>query len=275
MNVKDKVAGHYSSGSILERIHTALTAAGIDPQKATPEDLKPVDEFHIGGAAATRSLLEHVQPAADMEMLDVGCGIGGAARLIASEFGSKVHGVDLTPEFVETARSLSAMVGLSEKTSFEIGDAETLPVADQCFDGAIMLHVGMNVPDKTSLFKEVARTLRPGGWFALYDVMITGDPQLTFPVPWAAAEDGSFAETPADYRRHAERAGFAITVERDRREIAIDFFNKLQARAAADGPPKVGLHLLMQDAPEKFSNMIAMLRSGQISPVELVLQKPD
>jgi hypothetical protein len=102
-----------------------------------------------------------------------------------------------------------------------------------------MLHVGMNIEDKEKLALEVARVLRPGSPFGIYDVMRTGPGDLTYPVPWAATADLSAVAEPDRYKKALERAGFAITAERNRRDFALAFFADLRAKTvAAGGPPK-------------------------------------
>ena len=66
-------------------------------------------------------------------------------------------GVDLTAEFVETANALSELVGLSGRVRAVQASALALPADDASFDAATMLHVGMNIADKTALVREVAR----------------------------------------------------------------------------------------------------------------------
>ena len=72
-----------------------------------------------------------------------------------------------------------------------------------------------------------------------------------------------------------ERAGFAITAERNRRDFALAFFADLRAKtAAAGGPPPLGLHVLMgKTTPEKVQNMIDNISKGRIAPVELIARK--
>ena len=275
MSTENRVAEHYAAQGLLERILSALQASGIDETAATADDLKPVDEFHIGGAAATRAVLDPLSLTADMRLLDIGSGIGGAARLIAAEYGASVHGVDLTPDFVDAARALSALVGLSEKTTFEVGSALDLPIQPSSFNGATLLHVGMNIPDKTVLMAQAARALKPGGFFAVYDVMRMSDGPIEFPVPWASTAEGSFVEAPETYRQAATAAGFKIEAERNRRDAALEFFAKQRERAATAGPPSIGIHLLMQNAAPKIANMVAQLQSSRLAPVELILRKPD
>lgn len=274
MTIEDAVAAHYTTGSLTRNIRLALADLGIDPDQATPEDLKPVDEFHIGGIAATRALLDQVAIAPGGAVLDIGSGLGGTSRHIAARTGCTVTGLDLTPEFVETATALSAMVGMAGATRFQVGSALDMPFADNSFDAATLLHVGMNIPGKARLMAEAARVLRPGSPFAVYEVMRTAPGEIAFPVPWAEDPATSFLGSLDDYRAAAEAAGFAVTALRDRRDFALAFFAEVQARMAA-GPSALGIHLLMaRNRAEKIANMIANIEAGLIAPVEMILHAP-
>ncbi len=270
-DVESGVSKHYASYDVLSRIRAGLAQMGHDPDRISPEVLKPVDEFHIGGAEATSALLEKLSIRRDMEVLDIGSGIGGPARMIAARYQCRVTGVDLTPHFVETARALSAMCGMAESVHFEVGSAVALPLDDASFDLALLLHVGMNVPDKAALFREARRVLRDRGTFAIYEVMRTGDGDLSFPVPWAETPNLSALETPDTYRTSAKAAGFVLETEENRREVALDFFARLQAQAASGAPPPLGLHNLMgPTVKEKVANMIAAVQVGTIAPIQMM-----
>ena len=214
MSIERTVSGHYSTGGLLDRIKEGLAAAGIDPENPSPEDLKPVDEFHIGGVEATDAVLDQMAIDKGMSVLDIGSGIGGTARHIATRTGANVTGIDLTAEFVETATALSAMSGLSDRTRFEVGSALDLPFDDRTFDHATLIHVGMNIPDKARLMAEAARVVRPGGLFAIYDIMATGDEAIAFPVPWASSAEGSFLAPLDAYRNAATAAGLRARASR-------------------------------------------------------------
>jgi ubiquinone/menaquinone biosynthesis C-methylase UbiE len=106
-----------------------------------------------------------------------------------------VTGIDLTEEYVRVAQALARRVGLANRASYRHGSALDLPFAPQTFDGAYMLHVGMNINDKKKAFAEVRRVLKPGAHFAIYDVMREkSEGELSFPVPWAASPETSFVE---------------------------------------------------------------------------------
>ena len=206
-----------------------------------------------------------------MEVLDIGSGIGGPARTIAGRYKGRVTGVDLTPNFVDTARALSAMSGMADRVRFEVGSAVELPLPDASFDLALLLHVGMNVPDKRALFREARRVLRDEGIFAVYEVMRTGDGDLAFPVPWAETSNLSALATPEAYRAAAEAAGFTLEAEENRREVALDFFSHLQAQSASAATPPLGLHNLMgPTVKQKAANMMTAVRAGTIAPVQMI-----
>jgi SAM-dependent methyltransferase len=269
--IERSVAAHYSGAGLHLRIMERLAAAGIAADAVTADHLKAVDEFHIGGAEATADLLDQLAIGPETRVLDVGSGIGGPARTIAARTGARVTGVDLTPDFVETARRLTETVGL--EADFVVGSALDLPFPDASFDLATLIHVGMNIPDKPRLFAEVARVLAPGGTFAVYEVMRFGA-HPAFPLPWAADASSSFLETPDAYLAAAEAAGFALRARRERGEVARAFFARMQEAMAAGRMPPVGLPLLMGEAaPQKVANMVAAVAAGDIEPVEMIFEK--
>lgn len=274
VSIEEGVARHYSAYDVLPRIRAGLQAMGLDPDNVRPDDLKQVDEFHIGGAEATATLISELGIETGMDVLDIGCGVGGPARMMALRTGAKVTGVDLTPAFVEAAATLSRMAGMGERIAFKVGSANDLPFDGATFDLATLLHVGMNIPDKAGLFREAHRVLRPGAVFAVYEVMRTGPGVLSFPVPWAEREELSALEPPETYRKAAADAGFKLAEEKDRRAVALDFFDRVRSQAASAEPNPLGLHLLMgPTVGQKTSNMISAIKAGTIAPVQMIFRK--
>ena len=80
-------------------------------------------------------------------------------------------GIDLTQAFCDAATTLSGWVGLGDRVSFRQGDATSLPFADGQFDAAMTIHVAMNIAAKDKMYAEAKRVLKPGGRFAIYDVL--------------------------------------------------------------------------------------------------------
>ena len=271
MEIEQAVARHYAHGSLEETILSALAAAGKDLNRLTPKDLAPVDEFHVGGRQATIAFAQEFGLRPGMRLLDIGCGLGGAARYFADAHGCQVTGIDLSGEYVGVANALAARVGLAERVSCQAGSALALPFAPGSFDAAYMFHVGMNIEDKSRLFAEVRRVLAPSGLFGIYDVMRLAAGELSYPVPWASGPESSFVADAATYQRLLAAAGFEVLKQRDRRDFALEVFGLMRTRGAAGGPGPLGLHLVMgANAGQKVKNMIADISAGLITPTELI-----
>lgn len=274
MEYEQDVARHYAQDALQRTILRALVAAGKDIGQLVPADLAPVDEFHIGGRQATVDFAAQLELKPEMKLLDIGSGLGGASRYFADEWDCRVAGIDLTKDYVEAAGMLAEYVGLGDKVSYQHGSALDLPHGAAHFDGAYMLHVGMNIEDKAKLFRGVRRVLKPGGFIGVYDVMREADGAMTFPLPWASSGETSFVEGAATYRQLLEAAGFTVHKTRSRRDFALDFFRQMQARAAASAqPPLLGLHILMgETASQKVANMVKLLEQGLLAPTEMIAQ---
>ena len=105
----------------------------------------------------------------------------------------------------------------------------------------IMIHVGMNIQDKIGLFKKAHRVIEGGGYFGIYDGILTGDSNLNYPLPWADITANSFVSSPDDYKESLSQAGFDVKAERNRREFALDFFVEMMKKRQI---LKVHLHLV-------------------------------
>lgn len=276
MTTNHEVTEHYNHGGLLSAIEVGLAKLGLTPETATIHDLAPVDEFHIGGRAASTHLLDQLSIRADMRILDIGCGLGGGARFTAATYDAHVTGIDLTSEYVDVGQTLCRWVGLADRVNLQQGSALSMPIAGGVFDGAYMMHVGMNIEAKDQLFAEIYRVLAPGAHIGIYDIMRIGSDDPTYHVPWAASPSTSWLVDPSGYKRALESAGLSIVAENNRCDFALEFFRKTRdANKANNGPPPLGLHTLMQhNAAERVGNMVASLSAGDIAPVEIVAVKP-
>jgi MPBQ/MSBQ methyltransferase len=210
MDADDLVRSHYSRDDLVDAVLEALRADGVDTTGVAYDALAPIDNLHAGFLPATLDVIARLSLDPGSELLDIGCGVGGPARAAAATTGARVVGVDLSPDFVATGRELTRLVALDELVAFETCTARRLPFEDDRFDAAMMIHVGMNVPDKQSVFGEVARTTRRGGRFVVYDQMQIGPGALVYPLPWADDARSSFVAAPEQYVEALEHAGFRV-----------------------------------------------------------------
>src|SRR5215510_10416885 len=124
------VETHYTRQDLGEAILAALKQAGKDIDHLTPDDLAPVDEFHGGQRPATVRLAELLGLSGGERVLDVGSGIGGPSRFLASRFGCHVIGIDLTAEFCQVAEMLTRLTGLTGQVTYRQGNALDLTLQD-------------------------------------------------------------------------------------------------------------------------------------------------
>ena len=110
------------------------------------------------------SALDQLPPGSTL--LDVGCGIGGSARILARDYGFKVVGISISPAQIERARSLTP-AGLSCR--FAVMDALALELPDASFDAVWSVEACPHMPDKQRYADELLRVLKPGGLLAVAD----------------------------------------------------------------------------------------------------------
>jgi len=196
--------------------------------------LAGLDQFHVMGLAATEQLAQIAGIERGATILDAGSGLGGPSRYLASTYGCRVIGVDLTPSFVAVAQLLAQRTGLSALVSYETGDLLALTFPDSGFDIVWTQHVVMNISDRERVYREFRRVLRPGGKLAFYDILAAdAKPELHFPVPWAESSETSFLFTQDETSSVLVKAGFTISAWNDVTAEALNWIG--QQRPTAQG----------------------------------------
>jgi arsenite methyltransferase len=150
-------------------------------------------QLHPGGDRLTRRLAGLAGVARGDRVLDVACGSGATALLLARELDCSVVGVDLGTHAIERATASASAAGLDDRARFLLGDAEALPVADAAFDVAISECSLCTFPDKRRAVAEMARVVRPRGTIAIADVTAHRD-DLPAPLRSAAARIACVAD---------------------------------------------------------------------------------
>lgn len=273
-NFKNSVIYQYTRENIYETIVKRLHEQGVEKNKITREHISSVDEFHIKGAEVSLEMAKEAELSKELKVLDVGCGIGGPARMIADVFGCSVTGVDLTNEFIRTASLLSQLVGLSGKTEFMTADATELPFEDNIFDVVWTQHAQMNIEEKEKLYSEIHRVLKREGRFIYYDIFSSEKEDLKFPLPWADDSSISFLIKLNDFGRLMKETGFKELLRKERTSDSIDFFETVFENNKKEGSPKIGLNIFMTEQSSfKLSNLLNNLSENKLKVQSGIYQK--
>lgn len=269
MRETEETIKRYSSGMLRERVHAALRAAGHEPEVLKASDLGEADHFHIGGRAATQFVAQNLHIGLGTRVLDIGSGLGGPARYFASQ-GAVVTGVDITAEFVDLAKELNNACGMGGSITMHRHPAQHTGLAAQSFDKAVLMHVGMNLGEKKSVFSEIFRLLRPGGMLGIYDLM--GTNKLTYPLPWADSQETSHVESDQAYIDQLIKAGFDVAQNIDRRKEAL----ALAAHLQSGKPGALDVPIMLGDRPElRMQHVFEAIGAGLITPRLIVALKPE
>lgn len=268
-----EIERHYTTSSIAERVITAARAEQPDGP-LTADSLSLIDHFHGRGIVATKEMVKALDPKSGERILDIGSGIGGPARWIASHYGCHVTGIDLTKAFCEAAVTLTEATALTDRVTIVNGSALELPFADASFDRAYSQNVIMNIADKPRFYREARRVLKPGGILVLSNLAQGPAGDAIYPTPWAETAAASFLATPDETRAEIEAAGLKIRSFRDTTADGLPALLSLRKKIETEGMPKLGPIVFMGSRMREYQlNTIRNTEEGRVLTIEIIAER--
>lgn len=213
-------------------------------------------------------------------ILDIGCGIGGAAvHLALTRQPKRVTGIDIEENLVHMALELANKKNVSAICHFQQVDPGLLPFEPRSFDVVFSKDSIIHIADKFSLAKNIYEVLRTDGWFMGSDWLsgYEGEPSSQMQA-YIDAEGLDFGLASARTYKEAFNAAGFVDIEIDERNA----WYRNQARVERDNLAGPLYESLVVQVGEDFLNreidvwdkMIIVLDSGELRPTHLRARKP-
>ena len=154
-----------------------------------------------------------------MKVLDIGCGVGGPALNIGKWSGATIVGLNIDSNQIEVAKKRTQEAGLSDRVTYQVGDAMAMPFPDASFDHAYSFECIYHTPDRRKLAREVARVLKPGAGFNGTDWMVRDGLSAAEYDNWidpiCRAQACPYFANLGEMRAALEEAGFEVELMED------------------------------------------------------------
>ena len=227
-----------NANSILTRLSD--DSGGLDrPATAallsTDECVDRTDQNHIGASTFVYELAEAASLNGNSKVLDLGCGLGGSARLIADRYRCRVDGIDISPRRIREGNELTRMVGLQDLVRLYCADFREFPVVGNDYTHLWGQSAWVHITDKPRVIKRWMQSLLPGGVVAMEDSFLKSHPvsdqaQKSFD-RLASIWMAEIPELSCWYKVFEPEMGIALS--EDRTESLIKHFSQL-IRSAVD-----------------------------------------
>ncbi len=143
-------------------------------------------------------------------VLDIGCGQGKPACILAQKYGAYVVGTDLEGHLVERSKHRAEKLGLNSRTEFFAVEPGPLSFSENSFDVIVSSGAFTQISDKLAMYKECLRVLKPGGVLSCYDWMKAEGPYSKEMLYWFELEGLTYSmETKEKHEQLFANAGFS------------------------------------------------------------------
>ncbi|HEX5689683.1 MAG TPA: methyltransferase domain-containing protein [Roseiflexaceae bacterium] len=221
-----------------------------------------------GGLATALAVLSLVEIPPGAQVLDVGCGLGGAALLMAQRFGAQVQGVDVSSNMLRVAEVRSRQAGLAHAIHFAQADILDYDPPVE-YDLAHSRDVFLHIHDKARLFGKLMQCLRPGGRLLFTDYLCGADAPSEEFAAYVRARGYHLVDVDS-YRTLLERAGFVVERAEDRTD---EFIAILERELAGLPSSRLPAHE-RDELAESWRAKIRRAQNGEQRWGVFVAQKP-
>ena len=215
-----------------------LTGAQLDATQYQPDAIARYEAVYgqhfisPGGADSARACIARLGLKPRMRVLDVGCGLGGSAFLMAREHGVSVHGIDVSANMLASARERLHAQGLASQVTLEHADVLALPATPR-YDVIYSRDVFLHIHDKRRVMALLHGLLVPGGLLFFTDYgRGEGEPSVEFAAYIAQRQYD--LRTVHGYRALLEQAGFVQVMAEDHTAEFVSILRGELARIADD-----------------------------------------
>lgn len=203
-----------------------LVHEGFNINRLSEDVLMRFDQIdHVGQIKNTRMLEDMVGLKPDMRVLDVGGGLGGAARYLTHKYGCMVNVIDLIPDRCRGGLRLTRLTGLVDRVTYQAADAQRIPFRDGTFNLIWSQDAFDGIEDKTLLLAECRRVLKPHGELVFTDHL--RGPCEAVPDGVYLWPDDTSRFTFEDYRALLKKQGFKVMEEIDLTEWALNSLRRV------------------------------------------------
>jgi len=272
MNYEEAINAQYGHSDLGKKILAILESEGLDTARLIQDVLAPIEELHLRGRTATMELAKEVNLDENLRVLDVGCGIGGPARTLASEFGCHITGLDLSKEYCRAAEIINNKVGLNNYIDIQQGNALDLPFDNEKFDVVFLQHVLMNIENKERLFSQLNRVLCPKGRLALYTICAGSITPTLFPVIWANNHDISFLLKASELRQLISNSGFRELSWKDDTKKIVEGIQHAKSKPRSKNLHVINFNLIVADLSTKWRNIVRNLKEGRVVVIQGIFE---
>ncbi|MHA1987157.1 MAG: class I SAM-dependent methyltransferase [Promethearchaeota archaeon] len=273
MEYEEAINNQYGKSNLGAQILATLKSKGFDTPKKIQNVLAPIEEFHLRGKIATMELAQEVGLKKNTKLLDVGCGFGGSARTLVSNFGCNVTGIDLCEEFCRAAVLINSRLDYDDSIEIRQGNALDMPFNNSSFDSIFIQHVSMNIQNKERLISEIYRLLRPKGRLAINTICAGSINPIHFPVFWANNPSISFLIFPDDLRQIIGDTGFTELSWKNNTKKVIEGIENRRSKTPSNKPRPISNDLIHTNSLEKWKNGIRNLKEGRMVVFQGVFER--